>query len=81
LRGVVFGDGLRDNFGTEVPFRFDISILVYMLYDDMLAQIKRGGTKNEQIANYLMTGRQKYFPTKLHEKRILKPLTQHVFQF
>lgn len=81
LRGIVFCDDLRDNFGEEVPFQFDISLLVYMLYDDMLTQIKKGGAKNEQIASYLVAGKQKYFPTKVQEKRVLKPLTQHVFRF
>lgn len=81
LRGVVFCDDLRDNFGDEVPFQFDMSLLVYLLFNDMLTQIKKGGAKNDQIATYLVAGKHKHFPTQVQEKRVLKPLTQHVFQF
>lgn len=81
LRGIVFCDDLRDNYGEEVPFQFDLSLLMFLLYDDFLAQIKRGSAKNDQIAAYLQAGKKKYFQQRLTEKRIMKPLTRHVFAF
>lgn len=80
IRGKVFIDDLRDNFTEDVPFQFGISELLYMLYDDFLNQVKRGA-KNDQIAGYLKSGIQRHFTSKKREKRILKPLTNHVFEF
>lgn len=81
LRGIVFCDDLRDNFGDEVPFQFDLTLLLFLLYDDFLDQIKKGSAKNEQIANYLLAGKKKYFQQRTVEKRIMKPLTPYVFTF
>jgi len=81
LRGIVFCDDLRDNYGEEVPFQFDLTLLIFLLYDDFLTQIKRGSAKNDQIAAYLQAGKKKYFQQRITEKRIMKPLTRHVFAF
>lgn len=80
LRGQVFCDDLRDNFSDQVPFNFDVTYLVYLLYDDFLRQIKMG-VKNEQIATFLMDGKNRYFPKKVHEKRIMKSISKYVFEF
>jgi hypothetical protein len=81
LRGKVFIQDLRDNFEDEVPYQFDFAVLLYMLYDDFLSQVKRGLAKHEQIANYLVSGKKRYYKKKITHKRIMKPLTQHVFTF
>jgi len=80
LRGNIFVNDIKDNFHDEVPFRFDLSILIYLLYDDFLSQIKRGA-KPQQVANFLISGKQKYFQKKVTQKRIMKPLNHHVFEF
>jgi len=80
LRGKVFIDDLRDNFEDEIPLDLDIAFLLYMLYDDFLTQIKKGA-KTEQIAAYLIDGKRKHFYKKVKQKRIMKPLTTHVFEF
>jgi hypothetical protein len=77
LRGIVFIEDLRDVYGEEVPFSLDISKLLYILYDDFLNQIKRGA-KNEEIAHYLIGGKERYFSKQ--QKRVLKAITKHVFE-
>jgi hypothetical protein len=81
LRGNVFISDLRDNYKEEVPYAFDLSTLIFLLYDDLMNQIKRGVADNKQIAQYLIAGKNKYFPKKTVEKRVLKPLTKHVFEY
>lgn len=81
LRGQVFLDDLRDNFRDDVPFTFDMSTLLYMLFDDFLNQIKSGGGDNSQIAGYLMAGKKKYFQAKIKETRVMRPITTHLFEF
>lgn len=81
LRGNVFISDLRDNYKEEVPYAFDLSTLIFLLYDDLMNQIKRGVADNKQIAQYLIAGKNKYFPQKTVEKRVLKPLTKHVFEY
>ncbi|MDM5205317.1 hypothetical protein [Cytobacillus kochii] len=80
LRGKVFIEDMRDTFPDEVPFQFDMGTLLYMLYDDFLMQIKKGAPY-EQIVTYLANGERKYFQKKTKQKRIMKPLTKHVFEF
>ncbi|QCJ45514.1 hypothetical protein FAY30_26615 (plasmid) [Bacillus sp. S3] len=80
LRGKIFVNDLKDNFNEEVPYRFDLSVLIYLLYDDFLNQVKRGA-KPQQISDYLKAGKQKYFQKRVEQKRIMKPLTKHVFEF
>lgn len=80
LRGKVFIQDLRDNFENEVPPQFDFSVLLYLLYDDFLTQIKRGA-KNPQIADYLMAGSKKHFQKQIKQKRVMKPLTKNIFEF
>jgi hypothetical protein len=81
LRGKIFCEDLRSLYQDEVPLHFDISTLLYMLYDDLLTQIKSGVAKNEQIAAYLVSGKKEYFRKHVQEKRIMKPITKYVFQF
>lgn len=79
IRGKIFIEDLRDNFGEKVPYHFDIAVLLHMLYDDFLAKIKKGA-KNEEIARYLIRGKEKHF-IKKKQKRVMKALTKHVFEF
>lgn len=81
LRGVVFIDDLRDNYGDEVPNSLDISSLIYLLYDDFLTQVKRGVAKNEDVAAYLSKGKEKYFHLPKKEKRVMKALSKNLLQF
>lgn len=81
LRGKVFIEDLRDNFEEQVPFQFDIAVLLYMLFDDFLSQVKQGGANHDQIANYLISSKKKHSKKTHKEKRVLKPLTHHVFEF
>jgi hypothetical protein len=39
LRGIVYCNDLRDNFDDQVPFQFDLTLLIFFLHDDFLAQI------------------------------------------
>ncbi|TYS60717.1 hypothetical protein FZD47_21145 [Bacillus infantis] len=80
LRGKVFIDDLRNNFQDQVPFNFDFVVLLYLLYDDFLNQIKRGA-KNKDIANYLIAGYNRHFINQKKKKRVMKQLTKHVFEF
>lgn len=80
LRGEVFIEDMRDTFPDEVPFQFDMGTLLYMLYNDFLMQVKRGAPY-DQIANYLMNGKNKYYKKRTQSKRVMKPLTNHVFEF
>lgn len=80
IRAKVFIQDLRDNYKEEIPYQFDIAVLLHMLYDDFLTQVKKGA-KNEQIANYLLAGKRRYFQKKPQQKRVMKPITQYVFEF
>jgi hypothetical protein len=80
LRGKVFIEDLRDNFGQEVPYSFDIGVLIYILYDDFLRQVKKG-VKNEDVAKYLLKGDKNYFSKERKQKKVIKALSQHVFEF
>ncbi|RHW36005.1 hypothetical protein D1B31_18120 [Neobacillus notoginsengisoli] len=80
IRGKVFIEDLRDNFKDEVPIQFDFSLLLYMLYDDFLNQIKRGA-KNQQIADYLIAGTKSYFQKKKKKKRVMKPISKTLIEF
>lgn len=80
IRGKVFIQDLRDNYEDEVPNQFDIAVLLYMLYDDFLTQVKKGAI-NEQNANYLLAGKKRLFQKQIKQKRVMKPLTPHVFEF
>lgn len=80
LRGKIFCEDLRDNYKEEVPFNFDISLLMYLIFDDCLSQIKRGA-KHEQIAGFLVAGKKEFFRKHAQVKRIMKPLSEYVFEF
>ncbi|WP_071460627.1 hypothetical protein [Bacillus massilinigeriensis] len=80
VRGVIFVNDLRKNFGEEIPFQFDIAVLIHMLYKDFLSGVRKGSAPNEEIARYLIRGKQQYFKSKI-EKRVMKPLTKNLFQF
>lgn len=80
IRTRVFISDLRDNYGDDVPYNFDVAVLIFMLFDDFLNQIKRGA-KHDQIANYLTGGRNRYFQNNTKLERILKPITPHVLEF
>lgn len=80
IRAKIFIQDLRDNFEEEVPYQFNEAVLFHILYDDFLNQIKKGA-KNEQIANYLLTGKKRYFQQRIQQKRIMKSLTPHAFAF
>jgi hypothetical protein len=80
LRGIIFLDDMRDNYGKEFPLRLDIASLIFILFDDFLVQIKRGA-KNQDIAAYLLEGIDKYFHTPKKEQRVMKALSKHLLQF
>ena len=80
IRAKIFIEDLRDNYKEEIPYQFDIAVLLHMLYDDFLTQVKKGA-KNEQIANYLLAGKRRYFQKKPQQKRVMKPITQYIFEF
>ncbi|WP_243292349.1 hypothetical protein [Bacillus sp. FJAT-47783] len=77
LRGKIFIEDLRDSYNDNVPVSFDIAALIYMLYDDFLLQVKRG-TNHKDIAKYLLICKGQF---KKEEKRVLKQVSSHVFQF
>lgn len=80
IRAKIFIQDLRDNYKEEIPYQFDIAVLLHMLYDDFLTQVKKGA-KNEQIANYLLAGKRRYFQKKPQQKRVMKPISKYVFEF
>jgi hypothetical protein len=80
LRGKVFLEDIRENFIEESPPQFGLDDLIYLLYNDFLTQIKRGA-KNEQIAQYLLSGLNRHFQVTKREKRIMKPISQSSFEF
>ena len=77
LRGKIFIEDLRDSYKDHVPITFDISALIYMLYDDFLLQVKRGAN-HKDIAKYLLSCKDQF---KKEEKRVLKQVSSHVFEF
>lgn len=80
LRGQVFIQDLRDNYPEDMDYSFDIGQLIHMLYTDFLHQIKRG-VKNEDVALYLKQSKEKYFPNKIVEKRVIKQMNHYSFQY
>ncbi len=81
IRGTIFTEDLKDNYGDEVPYSFDIAFLLSMLYNDFLKQIKKGELKNEDVAAYLKQGKEKYFYQKKKQRRVMKALTKHILEF
>jgi hypothetical protein len=81
LRGIIFLDDMRSNYGKEFPHHLDIATLVFILFDDFLVQIKRGSAKNQDIAAYLLDGIDKYFHTPKKEQRVMKALSNRLFKF
>ena len=79
IRGKIFVEDLRDNYGDEVPISFDVGYLIYMLYTDFLSQIKKG-LKNEDIAAYLLQGKEKHFKIAKKERRVMRALTRHLLE-
>ncbi|WP_338472732.1 hypothetical protein R4Z10_08380 [Niallia sp. XMNu-256] len=47
IRATIFVQDLRDNFGEEVPYQFNEAVLLWILYDDFLNQIKKGAKMNK----------------------------------
>jgi hypothetical protein len=80
LRGIIFLDDMRDNYGNQFPHHLDIATLIFILFEDFLVQIKRGA-KNQDIAAYLLAGFAKYFHTPIKEQRVMKALSKHLLQF
>lgn len=81
LRGIIFIEDLRSNLGEEVPPSFDIAKLIWLLYDDFLTQVKRGGATHEQIAQYLISGMKKHNKVTKKEKRVMRSITSNLFEF
>jgi hypothetical protein len=81
LRGQIFVEDLHDNFNEEVPAQFSLDSLIFILYDDFLSQIKMGKGNNEEIAHYLLSGMNRHFQITKKEKRVMKSITQNLFQF
>ncbi|MED1203538.1 hypothetical protein [Heyndrickxia acidicola] len=80
LRGNVFIEDLKDAYGEEVPLMFDISVLLLLLYDDMMNQVKKGA-KHKEIAAYLKQGAKQYFSKRTNEKRVMQAVNERLFTF
>jgi hypothetical protein len=80
LRGNVFIEDLKDAYGEDIPLMFDISVLLLLLYDDFMNQVKRGA-KHHDIAMYLKQGMRKYFAKQKQEKRVMQAVTERLFTF
>lgn len=80
IRGKVFLDDLRDNYGEEVPYSLDIAYLIFLLYSDFLTQLKKG-LKHEDVGAYLVQRKEKYFNLAKKERRVMKALTKHLLEF
>ncbi|MFP7442637.1 MULTISPECIES: hypothetical protein [Bacillus] len=81
IRAKVFIQDLRDNFNDQVPFNFDVAILIWLLYDDFLTQVKRGKANHEHVTNFLVSGKKRYFQKSSKQTTNMKPLTTRVFSF
>ena len=53
IRASIFVQDFRDNFGEEVSLQFNEAVLIWILYDDFLNQIKKG-TKNENMFRFII---------------------------
>jgi hypothetical protein len=80
LRGNVFIEDLKDAYGEAVPLMFDISVLLLLLYDDFMNQVKRGA-KHHDIAMYLKQGMRQYFSKPKQEKRVMQAVNDRLFTF
>lgn len=80
IRGKIFIEDLREAFPEEVPFLFNIADLLYLLYDDLLSQVKRGA-RNQEIAQFLILGKGRYFSYPKNEKRVMKAISERLFEF
>lgn len=80
LRGIVFIRDLYDNFGEEIRSDFDMSSLVYLLYTDFLTQMKKDAT-NQEVANYLIVNKEKFFGRKATRKKVMKEVSKNLFSF
>ncbi|WP_108671450.1 hypothetical protein [Peribacillus acanthi] len=78
LRGKVFIDDLLDTF-EEAP-EFDIAVLIHLLYQDFMNQIKKG-YDNRQIALFLRKKKTEYLEADKQEKKVMKQVTQNIFTF
>ncbi|SMQ86628.1 hypothetical protein SAMN05444673_6627 [Bacillus sp. OV166] len=79
IRGEVFIDDMFDIF-DDVPRGFDLAVLIHLLYQDFLTQVKKGNI-NKQVAGFLVSGKARYLGEKKAERRVMKALTEHVFTF
>ncbi|MFD0051512.1 hypothetical protein ACFVHQ_19705 [Actinomycetes bacterium NPDC127524] len=79
LRGKVFVEDMLDMY-EDVPSSFDIAVLIHLLYDDFITQIRKG-IDNKQIAGFLIAGKKEHLSNKKEQKRVLKALNQHIFAF
>lgn len=77
LRGKIFIEDLIDSH-EDVPHQFDLAVLIYLLYKDFLNQVKQG-VEHKQIADFLLSSKKKYSKQEKVEKRVLKPISKHVF--
>jgi hypothetical protein len=79
LRGKVFIEDIYDMY-EDVPYGFDLAVLIHLLYKDFMTQIKKGA-ENKQVAGFLLSGKAEYLGKKKVERRVMKALTEHVFTF
>lgn len=80
LRGKIFIDDMKENF-SDVPFHFNVSTLVFLLYTDFMSQVKKGAAEHKDIANFLLTGKKMHFHKKQKETRIMKNIGKNLFAF
>lgn len=79
LRGKLFVADVLEIHGDDVPPSFDVNELIFILFDDLMNQIKRGGSHSD-IAAFLLAGKAKFLDRNSKvEKRQLKALSSHIF--
>lgn len=79
IRGNIFIDDTREAY-QDVPYMFNVSALIYILYDDFMSEIKKG-TSHKDIATYLLQGKKRHLEKIRKEKRIMKQVSKNLLSF
>ncbi|MFS0783345.1 hypothetical protein [Bacillus sp. 1P06AnD] len=79
IRGNVFVEDMKENF-DDVPYNFNLSYLIYLLYDEFLTQVKLGANHKE-VASYLINAYDQYCTVTTQEVRVLKAVSKSSFKF
>ncbi|MEH6941035.1 hypothetical protein [Bacillus sp. JJ722] len=79
IRGNIFIDDTREAY-QDVPIMFNVSALIYVLYDDFMSEIKKG-IPHKDIATYLLQGKKRHLEKVKKEKRIMKQVSKNLLSF